>query len=160
MGLLATVPASSESANSHARLSSSITASRSSVLGSTISWSSSEVTTSDGPTGELGGEGEGSCGAGTSPEDRGGVQDRFLFLGEGDLEGAADVQMSIVDRFWARGISGEEERIGLSEGLWDDGREVFHTPLSISISSESSAPLRENWLRVNSVRPAALQAFA
>jgi hypothetical protein len=87
----------------------------------------------------LDGEGEGCSEVGSSPEVREGVGYLFSFLGEGDLEGAADVQISITDRFWARGMSGEE-RIGPGEILWGDGSELFHRPLSISISSKSSAP--------------------
>jgi hypothetical protein len=87
-GLLANAPASSESANSQARLSSSTT-SRSSVLG-IISLSEASLfgetppengpgatMTSDGSTdGDLGREGEGRRSAGTFPEEGPGVEYR------------------------------------------------------------------------------------
>jgi hypothetical protein len=122
---------------------------------------SGATTTSEGPTeGEVGGNGEGCREADTSPERRGGVEYRSLFRGEGDGEGAADVQKSIIDWFWARGMSGDDERKRSGEGLGDGGRELFHRPpLSIAISSESSAPLRENWLGLGLEISAPTQAF-
>src|SRR5712672_3309833 len=55
-------------------------------------------------------------------------------------------------------MSGEEERLGSGEG---SGRvcEVPHIPCSISVSSVSSAPWRENWLRVSSALPAPAFVF-
>ena len=165
-GLLATSPASSESANNQARLSS---ASHSFVLGA-ASWSeasllgaklpkygSGATTASNGAIeGELGGDGEMCSEARISPDGREG--DEYL-LGEGDLEGAADVQISIIDWSWTRGMSGDDERMGAGEGLGGGECEFLHRPISISISFESSTPLRENWLGLGSGLPASTRAF-
>lgn len=110
-GLLAMAPASSESANSQARLSSSMTTSGSFIsrdisrsrapllgLGGTSLKDGSGATGSGATTkskgsaeGKLSGDGE----ADTPPEGRGGVEYRCLILGDG--EGAADVHISIID---------------------------------------------------------------
>ncbi|KAI0257687.1 hypothetical protein BJV78DRAFT_1294242 [Lactifluus subvellereus] len=79
---------------------------------------------------------------GTSPDDRKGVKYLYLWLCEGDLEGAADVQMSIIDWFWVRGTSSGDERGAPEQGAGEGslGGVGFQTPLDLHVVQILSTP--------------------